>query len=331
LPSGNGLVSFQEIALNLRTATRIAFAFLAGLILCASAHAQVFRAYVASDGNDANPCSLLQPCRLLPAALNAVASGGEIWMLDSANYNTETVTIGKSVSILAVPGAVGSVVAVGGPAISITASSLKVALRNVVIVPLPSSGATNGVELTGASTLFIENSLIANLPSGGGGVGVYVLGTGKVKIANSIIRNNAYYAVWLQDGASAEISGTQMLVNVYGGVLALSTQAANPTMASLTDSIVSGGTHGVFANSSVAGAVAKIFVTRCTIEGVANALDSETPGVGVAIVAVSGSMVINNTSAWFQLGTGSVIRTLGNNHITDNTGSTGSLTLTPMQ
>jgi hypothetical protein len=95
-----------------RTVARIA---LAGLLLAAgTSHAQLFRAYLASDGNDANPCTLPQPCRLLPAALTAVASGGEIWMLDSANYNSAMVNIGKSVSILAVPGAVGSLVALSG-------------------------------------------------------------------------------------------------------------------------------------------------------------------------------------------------------------------------
>ncbi len=95
-------------------ALRSALAFLAAVLLSAAAHAQLFRAYLSSTGNDANPCTLPQPCRLLPAALTAVASGGEIWMLDSANYNSSTVTIGKSVSILAVPGAVGSVVASAG-------------------------------------------------------------------------------------------------------------------------------------------------------------------------------------------------------------------------
>ena len=93
-----------------RTAALAALA-LATLFAPAATHAQLFRAYLAPDGLDTNPCTLAAPCRLLPAALAAVASGGEIWMLDTANYNTATVTIGKSVSILAVPGAVGSVVA----------------------------------------------------------------------------------------------------------------------------------------------------------------------------------------------------------------------------
>ncbi len=136
-------------ALRLCLAT-FASAFL--LIAPLSVQAQLFRAYLSSTGNDANPCTLPQPCRLLQQALLAVANGGEIWMLDSANYNTTTVTIGKSVSILAVPGAVGSVVATGGVAIHITAGGLKIALRNLVVVPLPASGATWGIGMTGDSS-----------------------------------------------------------------------------------------------------------------------------------------------------------------------------------
>ena len=101
--------------MNASTLLRATFALAVSLLLSTTANAQIFRAYVASTGNDANPCTLPSPCRLLPAALAASADGGEIWMLDSANYNTTTVTIGKSVSILAVPGAVGSVLAIGGP------------------------------------------------------------------------------------------------------------------------------------------------------------------------------------------------------------------------
>ncbi len=57
---------------------RSALALATVLILSTSAHAQSFRAYLASNGNDANPCSLASPCRLLPAALAAIVDGGEI-------------------------------------------------------------------------------------------------------------------------------------------------------------------------------------------------------------------------------------------------------------
>jgi hypothetical protein len=157
----------REKTMQSRSGRRILASLATMLLLSTPAQALVFRAYVASDGSDANPCTLPQPCRLLPAALTAVADGGEIWMLDSANYNTGTVVVAKSVSILAVPGAIGSMVAAGGPAISIAATGLTVALRNVVVVPLPGAGGTNGVTVTGASSLVIEDSVFANLANAG--------------------------------------------------------------------------------------------------------------------------------------------------------------------
>jgi hypothetical protein len=99
-----------------------------------AAHAVgLFRAYVASTGSDRNPCTLPSPCRLLPAAINATMDGGEVWMLDSANYNTGTVAITKSVSVLAVPGAVGSLVGNGCNAIEIVTPGVTVNLRNLVL------------------------------------------------------------------------------------------------------------------------------------------------------------------------------------------------------
>jgi hypothetical protein len=312
--------------MSTRTILRHTFAFLGALLLSASVNAQLFRAYLAADGNDANPCTLAAPCRLLPAALAAVANGGQIWMLDSANYNTATVTIGKSVSILAIPGTVGSVVAVGGPAISITAASLTVALRNLVIVPLPGGGGTHGVQLTGASALTIEHSLIANLP----GEGVFVVGTGSVKIADTVFRKNDGGAVVLENGAAGVISRTQMLANAAG--VAVHGNTATTTTASVSDSLVSGGTVGVNAFANGAGAVVQAFVTRSTIEGTtAGGLRSLTSGVGSTLVTVSYSMVTNNGNGWYQSGVGSVIKTLGNNHIEDNANTVGSLTPTALQ
>jgi hypothetical protein len=313
--------------MSARTALRCTLAFFAALLLSVSAYAQLFRAYLASDGNDANPCTLPAPCRLLPAALNAVASGGEIWMLDSANYNTATVTIAKSVSILAVPGALGSVVATGGPAISITGGSLKIGLRNLVVVPLPNVGATHGISMTGASSLAIEDSLIANLPTSG----IYVLGTGTVKITNTAFRNNLGFAVHARDGATVSISGTKMLGN-NAGVIAESNTATTTTV-TVSDSVISGGNfEGVIAFATSAGASARVFVTRCTIEATAWALSSRTSGgVGSALITVSGSMITNNDFGWLQGGAGSVIKSLGNNHIQDNTNTSGTLTSASLQ
>jgi hypothetical protein len=291
-----------------------------------AANAQVFRAYVASGGSDANACTLSAPCRLLPKAISVVASGGEIWMLDSANYNTATVTVDRSVSILAVPGVVGSVLAISGPAISIAASDLKVALRNLVIAPLAGGGGTVGVNMTGASTLTIENSLLANLPQSG----IVVSGSGTLNLANSTLRNNGLFAVAVLNGATATISGTQMLANA-GGVQANGSVTSTTTTASVSDSVIAGGSDGVHARTVVSGATARISVTRSTIERTSYALLSFTSGAGTAAIAVSGSMIVNNVNAWHLTGAGTVVQSLGNNHFTDNATSQGQLSTVLLQ
>ncbi len=105
----------------------------------------------------ANPCSLVAPCRLLPAALAAVADGGEVWILDSANYNTGPVFVTKSVTILAVPGALGSVVSIySGNAINIATPGVKVRLRNLMIGSYFGPSQGSGVYMTAGNALTIR-------------------------------------------------------------------------------------------------------------------------------------------------------------------------------
>jgi hypothetical protein len=122
-----------------------------------------------------------------------------------------------------------------------------------------------------------------------------------------------------------------MLRNVAGGLHVFG-NTATTTTASLSDSIISGGGQGsgVDALCNIAGAVAKIFVTRSTIEGHTMGVSSTTSGVGSALVTISYSMVTNNNNGWFRIGTG-VIKSLGNNHIEDNLDNVGSLTTAALQ
>ncbi|MBX3674526.1 MAG: right-handed parallel beta-helix repeat-containing protein [Burkholderiales bacterium] len=308
-----------------RTAIGPVIVLLSTLVLPAAANAQLFRAYLAITGNDANPCTLPQPCRLLPAALAAVASGGEIWMLDSANYNTATVNLAKSVTILAVPGAVGSVVATGGPAISIATAGLTVTLRNLVIVPLPGAGATDGVRMTQASTLTIEDSLVANLP----GQGVFA-NAGRLRIVDSAIRGNGIYAVLVQDGAQGVVSGTQVTDNVYG-IAALGEANGTTTSVVVRDCLVTGGVIGVAALTTAA-AGTRATVTRTTIEQTFYGVASQTSGgAGSSILIVSDSSVSNSSYAYYQDGAGSVLKSAGNNLFGDSGLAVGALTPIALQ
>ncbi len=150
------------------------------------AEAGIFRAYLSELGVDTNPCTLPQPCRLLPAALTAVNAGGEIWMLDSANFNGSTVIINKSVTILAIPGVVGSMVANNGDAVLVNGAGARVTLKNLVFVNL-AGGSTSGVAMVQGSSLTIESSSFTGLPLAA--VNITAIGT-KTQILNSTFNAN---------------------------------------------------------------------------------------------------------------------------------------------
>src|SRR5258708_39226143 len=52
------------------------------------------RTYVSGTGNDSNPCLASWPCQTFQAAVALTVAGGELYVLDSANYGG--VTINKS-------------------------------------------------------------------------------------------------------------------------------------------------------------------------------------------------------------------------------------------
>ena len=250
----------------------------------------LFRTYLDPSGNDSNPCNLSAPCRLLPAALAAVVNGGEVWMLDSANYNNGPVNIPKSVTILAVPGAVGSLVAAGGNALDITTPNVKVALRNLVIVPLVGGGGTNGINMTAGAGLTLENCLVAGVP----GIGISVNAAASVWITDTTIRDNGGDGVFLQNGARATLTRTRISGNAATGVFMLGSIAGTTTIADIADSTVDGNSFGVYVKSANATALMKASVRGSQI--VRHSGDGVTAesGGGAATLAVSGNIISNN-------------------------------------
>src|SRR5688572_3471138 len=172
------------------------FSIALGLALAALSTAswgQAFRVYLSSEGLDGNPCTVQAPCRLLPRALQTVADGGEVWILDSANYNTGPVAITKSVSIIAVPGAVGSFVTLGGPALTVDSAAVSLSLRNLVFVPFPGAGGGEGVRMN-AGVLRVEACVFARL---GTGAAIYATGTAtRISVVNTDVHGGGQ-GFWL--------------------------------------------------------------------------------------------------------------------------------------
>ena len=270
------------------------FMLAAAMLLCTAAQAQLFRTYVSSTGSDASPCTLAAPCRLLPAALAAVASGGEIWMLDSANYNGASVVVTKSVTILAIPGAVGSVVATdGAAAFHIATAGVSVTLRNLVMVPLHGTVGAYGVQMANGSALNIEDCTISGMSQ----AGVAVDTAAKVQVTNSSFRGNATHGISLQNGARASIVRATVSGNGFGGIYVGAYPAGVTTTADIADSTIDSNPDGVFTNGSAAGAMARVSVRRSRL------LQNTSGGVGATgvdgssvAVAVSDSQISNNTA-----------------------------------
>ncbi len=266
-------------------------------------HAQSFRAYLSVSGSDGNPCTVAAPCRLLPAALNAIAPGGEVWMLDSANYNSGTVAITKSATILAIPGVVGSFVAFGGgPALTIS-GAVTVTLRNVVIANNVTNPGTDGIQITGG-TLEVFGSQISAPTDGIRATGAIV----RVHDSFFPVQNTGIESF---GGSAVDVWRTRFsggTVGVYGHA---ETASAAASM-TISDSSFANMVFPVIANAENATGTMKAVVTRSTFAGASRAISVQNLG-GTAKGTVSASTFSNNSSAAVFFFGGAVIESTGNN------------------
>lgn len=152
------------------------------LALTSVVHAQAQRMFVSTSSSDTNPCSRSAPCRNFAAAINAVAAGGEVIVLDSGGYGL--VTISKSVSLVAPPGVYAGMIAFSGNTIMIsTGAADKVTLRGLTLIGL---GSTNGISISAPiGSLYVENCIVEGFSSRG----ITITASGYYYIKDSLVRN----------------------------------------------------------------------------------------------------------------------------------------------
>lgn len=271
-------------------------AVLLAMLLPALASAQqvgLFRAYLSLSGNDANPCTLPSPCRLLPKALSTVAAGGEIWMLDSANFNTGPVTIDKAVTILAIPGALGSVVASGPTALSV-ATTGAVTLRNLNILPLPGSEGGAGISVIQAGTVTVQDCNIAGFKPLGRGLSVTA--AAQVTVLGGVLRGN-FEAIFASTGARVSVMDAAIL----DSSVAVQANAFLPdetVHVALTRSKVRSGGSGIVAAASIGTGQVNVDVADSRFE------DLSSTAVAVAALATTTGRLLLSRSVITRSGTG---------------------------
>lgn len=303
---------------------RIALALLAALAVLPS-HAQLFRAYLSASGNDANPCTLPAPCRLIPAALAATAAGGEIWMLDAANYNTTQVAIDKAINIRSMPGVVGSFIAPPGLAAINVSAAVNVSLRGVNVAQGPSGGGQIGITATVPGvTLTLEDCTVIGMANSG----VNIAGAGSsARIVGTTFRDNVIAGVTASAAARVAIHGSRFLGN---GIGVQSNSVAPPaTDVTITDSSFFGGASGISAQAAGAfGATARISASGVVIQGTTTAVLSQAAASSTnTVVYLTRSTIANNGASHSTagaIGGSSTLLSMGDNFI-ENNGSTSAI------
>lgn len=144
----------------MHSSRRLAIAVAIIMIEGTSAHAAANRTFVSALGNDANPCTVAQPCRTMQVSYNATVAGGEIEVLDPAGYGS--LTISHAITIQGHGWA-----SMNGPSntniITIAAQTNdKVTLRGLIVEGF--GVAPNGIVFNSGGALVLEDSVIQNTP-----------------------------------------------------------------------------------------------------------------------------------------------------------------------
>jgi hypothetical protein len=256
---------------------------LALLVASAGADAGIFRAYLSVHGSDANACTLAAPCRLLPAALAAVNDGGEVWMMDSANFNTAPVLVDKSLTLLAVPGALASIIASSGPALTVSGTAIKVSLRNLQVLNF--AAGTSGIVFATGAQLTVDGCEIYGLQDG-------ILASvfnAEIVMKDTTIRDN-FNGVNVSGASKVVIDNVQVLNNSNFAIV-----VSDSTNVSVTASVVSGNLIGIQSQASTGGQN-KLAIERSVVRGNASGLvlaATGGPGSRVNLTSRHNSIVSN--------------------------------------
>ena len=257
------------------------------------------RVFVASYGNDSNPCTFGSPCRNFQQAVNVVDAGGEVTAIDSAGFGP--ININKAVTVTSPDGVeAGIVPAAGGNAITINAgSSEAIGLRGLTING--AGVALNGVVFNTGGTLTIQNCVVRNL-TGQGINFVPITGISSLSVTYTYVGNNGGYGILVQPSGSASATAVFNHVeaqyngpNAYG--IALDGSLTSGTVdGTATDSVSSNNGGGFLVQSNGTVANGNLMVLRSVAANNHTGLQALNLGA-LPVLRVSETTVTTNVLA----------------------------------
>lgn len=260
---------------RLRFHVHLVVAVMLVLACTSAANAQASRTWVSGVGDDANPCSRTAPCKTFAGAISKTAAGGEIDCLDPGGFGALTIT--KAITIDCGSG-IGSVLVSGTNGIVIAAGAGVVIIRNLRFQGLrgsPSSPGLNGISITSARDVQLENVVIQGFSQSG---------------------------ILVNTTAATHVTGRGVTINNCATGLTVTTSAGN-AYADFTDTQISGNTTGVLGQLNSAITIRNSVISSNVTQGV-------TQGTGSLINLIANLLSSNGTGV--QSFTGSTIRIVGN-------------------
>jgi hypothetical protein len=212
---------------------------LGALCLVSAAQAQNVR-FIRTNGNDANACTLTQPCRTLQRGIQAAPVRGEVRLLDSGAFGAG-VTIAKSITI---SGNGNTLILSGADAITVNNAAVKVVLRDLLLSGLGTG--ERGIVATAAATLHIIGCEVERFTFDG-----IVAQAGAIEtfVTDTISRNNGDEGMVVFGNASTRLTvdSSRFENNGFRGA------RLNDAQASITRSTFSGnGEDGLAIDGGVA-------------------------------------------------------------------------------
>jgi hypothetical protein len=289
----------------------------------APALAQVARTFVSGQGSDTGTCPISTPCRSFAYAITQTSGNGEITVLDPAGYGA--VTINQSISIDNDGGEAGITVTTATDAITIAAGpSAVVNLRGLTLVG--SGAAHNGITLTDAGTVNIQNCVIHGFNTG---MNLGPTTSNRVNVSDTIVSNNSNGILYFPSGATSTntifFERVQALGNQTSGFSIGGDDATGTVRGMAADSAASGNGSSGFAVSSVSGSATATFtIVASKAIGNTDGVSSDATTFNATLV-LTGTTIAGNVHGYVISGN-STIDTYQDNHIFDTT-NTGTLTM----
>jgi hypothetical protein len=310
----------KRLALLIAAATAAAWALNA-----TPAFAQAVRTFVSGHGTDSGICGVGAPCRTFAFAIGQTAAGGEIAVLDSAGYGI--VTISKAISITNEQGVEAAITVTTGDGITVSAGASDTV--NLTGITLTGGGGHNGITFTSGGTLNIKNCVARGFTLNG--LNLTPGASSQFNVSDTIVSNNAEYGVLVQPTGSGTVSAlferVQAIGNSLQGVLVDGEFSTGTLQATATNSDASGNAIGFFVFSLTGQAVTTFTIVNSTAVNNQGGLESSGPN---ATMFVAGTTVSGNAVRGFAVFPPAVMKTFGNNNITDTT-NIGTLTLVTQQ